>query len=144
MRSSCCAKYNKRLSTASPSKKLSKMSMITKKSMYYNHPEWPSPRAVLFVRKLAGWGYVKKPAGRLTHDIALGILSDKLGMTVPLFLRDITPISLLNRIGANNACYAPLLGAHAASCWFYNLPRYRYLPLTHRFESIPEEKTEEN
>ena len=28
MRSSCCAKYNKRLSTASPSKKLSKMSMI--------------------------------------------------------------------------------------------------------------------
>ena len=69
-----------------------------KKSLYYNHPHWPSPRAVRFVRELAKYGYVNKPAGRLTHDIALGILADKLGMTVPVFLRDITPVGLLRHI----------------------------------------------
>jgi hypothetical protein len=68
--------------------------------MYYNHHQWPSPRAVRFVRELAKLGYVMKPAGRLTHDKALGILADQVGMTVPVFLRDITPIGLLNRIGA--------------------------------------------
>ena len=86
-----------------------------KKSMYYNHPHWPSPRAVRFVRELAKYGL---PAGRLTHDKSLGILADKLGMTVPVFLRDITPIGLLKRIGARPACYGGLLGKHAG--WYYN------------------------
>lgn len=86
--------------------------------MYYHNREWPSPRAVRFVRELAKYGYVKKPAGRLSHDIALGILADKLGMTVPVFLREITPIGLLKRIGARPACYGGLLGKHAG--WYYN------------------------
>ena len=93
-------------------------STTTTKSLYYSHYQWPSPRAVRFVRELAKYGYVKKPAGRLTHDKALGILADKLGMTVPVFLRDITPIGLLKRIGARPACYGGLLGKHAG--WYYN------------------------
>jgi len=92
--------------------------MTTTKSLYYTHYQWPSPRAVRFVRELAKYGYVKKPAGRLTHDKALGILADKVGMTVPMFLRDITPIGLLKRIGARPACYGGLLGKHAG--WYYN------------------------
>ena len=74
------------------------MASTTTKSLYYNHPHWPSPRAVRFVRELSKCGYVKKPAGRLTHDKALGILADKVGMTVRVFLREITPIGLLQRI----------------------------------------------
>ena len=72
--------------------------MASIKSLYYNHPHWPSPRAVRFVRELSKYGHVKKPAGRLTHDKALGILADKVGMTVRVFLRDITPVGLLQRI----------------------------------------------
>ena len=88
------------------------------KSLHYNHYQWPSPRAVRFVRELAKYGYVKRPAGRLTHDKALGILADKLAMTVPMFLRDITTIGLLKRIGARPACYGGLVGRHAG--WYYN------------------------
>ena len=94
------------------------MASTTTKSLYYTHYQWPSPRAVRFVRELAKYGYVKKSAGRLTHDKALGILADKVGMTVPMFLRDITPIGLLKRIGARPACYGGLLGKHAG--WYYN------------------------
>ena len=100
----------------------------TTKSLYYSHYQWPSPRAVRFVRELAKYGYVKKPAGRLTHDKALGILADKVGMTVPVFLRDITPIGLLKRIGARPACYGGLLGRHAG--WYYNDYYYNGTPIT--------------
>ena len=96
--------------------------------MYYTHYQWPSPRAVRFVRELAKYGYVKKPAGRLTHDIALGILADKIGMTVPVFLGDITPIDLLKRIGASTACYGPLLGPRERP-WFYNISPWRLVPI---------------
>lgn len=97
------------------------------KSLHYNHYQWPSPRAVRFVRELAKYGYVKKPAGRLTHDKALGILADKLAMTVPLFLRDITTIGLLKRIGAPSACYGRLVGKHAG--WYYNDYYYNGTPV---------------
>ena len=92
-----------------------------KKSMYYNHPHWPSPRAVRFVRELAKYGYVKKPAGRLTHDIALGILADKLGMTVSVFLRDITPVGLLQHI------YYAVSPAQLFWLWGSASPRHGYI-----------------
>lgn len=100
------------------------------KSLYYTHYQWPSPRAVRYVREFAKYGYVKKPAGRLTHDIAIGILADKLGMTVPVFLRDITPFDLLKRIGASSACYRPLLGVPPQMGWgFYiNVSTWRHVP----------------
>ena len=74
-------------------------------SPYYNHPFWPSPRAAriakLVLKKygpassapvgataslaLGVQGPVK-PAGRLTHDKALKVMADNLGLTVHEFL----------------------------------------------------------
>ena len=77
---------------------------MSTKSQYYNHPFWPSPRAARIARLLFDnrpWyipNRVKKPVGRLTHDKALKVMADKLGISVHEFLH-IKPIDAVIRLG---------------------------------------------
>jgi len=66
-------------------------------SLYYNHPFWPSPRAARIAKLvLKKYGSVK-PAGRLTHDKALKVMADNLGLTVHEFLH-IKPVDAILRL----------------------------------------------
>ena len=61
-------------------------------SPHYNHPFWPSPRAARIAKML-----LKKPGGRLTHDKALKVMADQLGLTVHQFLH-IQPVDAILRL----------------------------------------------
>ena len=61
-------------------------------SPHYNHPFWPSPRAARIAKML-----LKKPGGRLTHDKALKVMADQLGLTVHQFLH-IQPADAILRL----------------------------------------------
>jgi len=65
--------------------------MSSTKSQNYNHPFWPSPRAVRIARLM-------KIPGRLTHDKALKVLADKLCLSVHEFLH-VKPMEALIRLG---------------------------------------------
>jgi len=88
-------------------------------SLYYNHPFWPSPRAAriakLFLNHYkmprgmgrtfeqtwreywVGQGRPVKPEGRLTHDKALKVMADYLGLSVHEFLH-IKPVDAILRL----------------------------------------------
>ena len=84
-------------------------------SLYYNHPFWPSPRAARIAKLFLemhemprglGWtfeqawlasGRPKKPEGRLTHDKALKVMADYLGLSVHEFLH-IKPVDAILRL----------------------------------------------
>ena len=84
-------------------------------SPYYNHPFWPSPRAVRIAKLLleqhkmpsglglafeAAWvamGHPVKPEGRLTHAKALKLMADYLGRTVHEFAH-IQPVEAILRL----------------------------------------------
>lgn len=76
---------------------------MSTKSLYYNHPYWPSPRAARIARLLFDnrpWyipNRVNRPEGRLTHDKALKVMADKLSISVHEFLH-IKPIDALIRL----------------------------------------------
>jgi len=88
-------------------------------SLYYNHPFWPSPRAARIAKLLLkqhempsglGWtfeqawvasGHPVKPEGRLTHDKALKVMADFLGLTVHEFLH-IKPADAILRLKLAN------------------------------------------
>jgi hypothetical protein len=90
-------------------------------SQYYNHPYWPSPRAARIAKLLLekhkmprglGWifeqawvamGHPVKPAGRLTHDKALKVMADFLGLTVHEFLH-IKPVDAILRLKLVDPC----------------------------------------
>jgi hypothetical protein len=89
-------------------------------SLYYNHPFWPSPRAVRIAKLLLeqhkmpdlGWIFEqvwaasrrpKKPEGRLTHDKALKLMADYLGLTVHEFLH-IKPVDAILRLKLVDPC----------------------------------------
>jgi len=84
-------------------------------SLYYNHPFWPSPRAVRIAKLLLeqhkmpsglglafeqAWvamGHPVKPEGRLTHAKALKLMADYLGRTVHEFVH-IQPVEAILRL----------------------------------------------
>jgi hypothetical protein len=83
-------------------------------SPHYNHPFWPSPRAARIAKMLLekheppsflNWhereiwcsGRPVKPEGRLTHDKALKVMADQLGLTVHQFLH-IQPADAILRL----------------------------------------------
>ena len=83
-------------------------------SPHYNHPYWPSPRAARIAKMLLEkheppsfltwhereiWcsGRPVKPGGRLTHDKALKVMADQLGLTVHQFLH-IQPVDAILRL----------------------------------------------
>ena len=89
-------------------------------SPYYNHPFWPSPRAARIAKLMlkkheapySGWTCEQpwsvywqtrpvKPAGRLTHDKALKLMADCLGLTVHAFLH-IKPVDAILRLKLAN------------------------------------------
>jgi len=90
-------------------------------SPHYNHPYWPSPRAARIAKLLLekhempgglGWifeqvwransqGHPVKPEGRLTHDKALKVMADYLGLTVHEFLH-IKPVDAILRLKLAN------------------------------------------
>jgi hypothetical protein len=92
-------------------------------SPYYNHPFWPSPRAARIAKLLLekhkmprglGWTFEQvwseywqgrpvKPAGRLTHDKALKLMADYLGLTVHEFLH-IKPVDAILRLKLVDPC----------------------------------------
>ena len=92
-------------------------------SQHYNHPYWPSPRAARIAKLLLeqhkmppylGWtseqtwseywvGRPVKPAGRLTHDKALKVMADYLGMSVHDFLH-IKPVDAILRLKLVDPC----------------------------------------
>jgi len=90
-------------------------------SLYYNHPFWPSPRAARIAKLLLeqhempsglGWtfeqawvamGHPVKPEGRLTHDKALNLMADFLGLTVHQFLH-IKPVDAILRLKLVDPC----------------------------------------
>lgn len=89
------------------------------KSQHYNHPYWPSPRAARIAKLLLekhkmpsglglafeqAWvamGHPVKPEGRLTHDKALKVMADFLGLTVHEFLH-IKPADAILRLKLAN------------------------------------------
>ena len=91
-------------------------------SLHYNHPFWPSPRAVRIARLLINrrsWLPVKKPDGRLTHDKALTVLADYLGLSVHQFLH-VKPIDAIQRLGLawNEDQARTLLGDNGINYWW--------------------------
>jgi hypothetical protein len=94
-------------------------------SLYYNHPFWPSPRAVRIARMLFDrrpWylqPVAKKPEGRLTHDKALAVMADVLRMTVHQFLH-VKPIDAILRLGIawNEDQARKLLGDNGINYWW--------------------------
>jgi hypothetical protein len=61
-------------------------SSASSRKRYYNHPLWPSPRPVNFVRHLIKNNRVK-PQGRLTHAKAIEILASYSNNTPEDFLK---------------------------------------------------------
>jgi hypothetical protein len=91
-------------------------------SPYYNHPFWPSPRAARIAKLMlkkheapySGWTCEQpwsvywqtrpvKPAGRLTHDKALKVMADYLGLSVHEFLH-IKPVDAILRLKLVDPC----------------------------------------
>jgi hypothetical protein len=107
-------------------------------SPHYNHPFWPSPRAARIAKLLLekhkmprglGWTFEQvwseywvgpvKPAGRLTHDKALKLMADYLGLTVHEFLH-IKPVDAILRLKlANTEAHAyRILGNITFPAWW--------------------------
>jgi len=97
-------------------------------SLYYNHPFWPSPRAAriakLLLKKheaLSVYWQTRpvKPAGRLTHDKALKVMADYLGLSVHAFLH-IKPVDAILRLNlANTEAHAyRILGNITFPAWW--------------------------
>ena len=89
-------------------------------SQHYNHPYWPSPRAARIAKLLLKqheppsylhweiaeiWreGRPVKPEGRLTHDKALKVMADYLGLSVHEFLH-IKPFDAILRLKLVDPC----------------------------------------
>ena len=108
-------------------------------SLYYNHPFWPSPRAARIAKLLLkrhqmppylGWTFEQawseywvgrpvKPEGRLTHDKALKVMADYLGLSVHEFLH-IKPVDAILRLKlANTEAHAyRILGNTTLPAWW--------------------------
>lgn len=89
------------------------------KSMHYNHPYWPSPRAARFARILIAAGRAPKPAGRMTHDKALTVMADILHMSVHDFLH-VKPLNILQRLGlaSDEEQALEMLGSSGIDPWW--------------------------
>jgi len=106
-------------------------------SQHYNHPYWPSPRAariakllleqhkmpsglgLIFEQDWVAMGHPVKPEGRLTHDKALKVMADFLGLTVHEFLH-VKPLDALQRLklAANEDDARAMIGDNGISYWW--------------------------
>ena len=109
---------------------------MSSSSPHYNHPFWPSPRAARIAKLLLKqheppsylhweiaeiWreGRPVKPEGRLTHDKALALMADYLGLSVHQFLH-IKPVDAILRLKlANTEAHAyRILGNITFPAWW--------------------------
>jgi len=90
------------------------------KSQHYNHPYWPSPRAARIAKLLLEKNPLfPKPEGRMTHDKALKLMADHLGLSVHEFLH-VRPLDALVRLklASHEDDARAMIGDNGISYWW--------------------------